>query len=68
MSRTNPESKVEMAWACGAKGRERLGEEMHKDECDRSGGQRYSHENVEELCQEGHEGCEYKGGNGAGPL
>ena len=34
---------------------------MHKDECDRSGGPRCSEENVE-LCQEGHEGCGYKGG------
>ena len=49
-------------------GRKRLGEEMHKDECDRSGGQRCSEENVEELCGEGHEGYGYKGGNGVGPL
>ena len=47
----DPESKVEMVWACWAEGRERLGEEMHKDECDRSGEQRCSEENVAELCQ-----------------
>ena len=41
---------------------------MHKDECDQSGGQRCSEENVEELCEEGHEGYGYKGENGAGPL
>ena len=29
---------------------------MHKDECDRTGGQRCSKENVEDLCGEGHEG------------
>ena len=56
-----------MVWACSAEGRERLGEEMHKDECDLSGGQRCSEENVE-LCGEGHGGYGYKGGNGAGPL
>ena len=39
------------------------GEEMHKNECDWSGGQRCSEENVEKLCQEGHEG-----GDGTGPL
>ena len=33
-----------------------------------SGGQRCSEENVEKLCQEGHEGYGYKGGNGTGPL
>ena len=31
---------------------------MHKDECDPSGGQRCSEENMEEMCQEGHEGYE----------
>ena len=41
---------------------------MHKNECDWSGGQRCSEENVEKLCQEGHEGYGYKGGNGTGPL
>ena len=30
--------------------------------------QRCSEENVEKLCQEGHEGYGYKGGNGTGPL
>ena len=35
-----------------------------KNECDWSGGQRCSEENVEKLCQEGHEGYGYKGGNG----
>ena len=48
--------------------RELLGEEMHKDKCDRNGGQRSSKVNMEELCREGHEGYGYKGGNGAGPL
>ena len=37
-----------------------MGEEMHKNECDWSGGQRCSEENVEKLCQEGHEGYGYK--------
>ena len=45
-----------------------LGEEMHKNECDWSGGQRCSEENVEKLCQEGHEGYGYKGGNGTGTV
>ena len=57
----DPESKIEM------EGRERLGEEMHKNECDRSGGQRCTEENVD-LCGEGHVGYEYEGGNGLGPL
>ena len=48
-----------------AEGREQLGEEMHKNECDWCGRQRHSKENVEELCQEGHEGYGYKGRNGA---
>ena len=30
---------------------ERLGEEMHKDECDWSGGQKCTEEKVEELCE-----------------
>ena len=67
----DPESKAEMVWACRAERRERLGEVMHKDECDgcdQSGRQRCSEENVEELCQERHERYGYKGGNGAGPL
>ena len=41
---------------------------MHKNECDRCGGQRCSEENMEELCQEGHEGYGYKRENSAGPL
>ena len=41
---------------------------MHKNECDRCGGQMCSEENMKELCQEGHEGYEYKGGNSTGPL
>ena len=45
-----------------------MGEEMHKDECDRCGGQRCSKENMKELCQEGPEGYGDKGGNGAGSL
>ena len=44
-----------MGWACWEEGRERLGEEMNKDECDRSGGLRCSEENVEELGGERHE-------------
>ena len=40
---------------------------MHKDECDRSDGQRCSKENVE-LCEDGHEDYGYKRGNGAGPM
>ena len=45
-------------------------EEMHKDECDRCGGQRCSERNWmrDELCGEGHEGYGYKRGNGAGSL
>ena len=39
------------------------GEGMHKDECDWSGGQKCSEENVE-LCGEEHQGYGYKGGNG----
>ena len=31
-------------------------------------GQRCSEENMEELCQERHEGYGYKGGNNTGPL
>ena len=62
----DPESKAEMVWACWAEGRERLSEEIHKDECDRSGRQRCSEENVEELRQERHGGYGYEGGNGAG--
>ena len=46
----DPESKAEMVWACGVEGRERLCEEMHKDECERNGGQKCSDENMEELC------------------
>ena len=63
----DPKSKVEMVWACWAEEREQLGEEINKDECDWSGGQRCSEENVEELCGEGHEGYGYgyKGGNDA---
>ena len=36
-----------------------MGEEMHKNECDWSGGQRCSEDYVEKLCQEGHEGYGY---------
>ena len=36
--------------------------------CDWCGGQRCSEENMKELCQEGQEGYEYKGGNSARPL
>ena len=61
-------SMIEMAWACWAEGREWLGEQMHKNEFDRCGGQMCSEENMEELCQERHEGYGYKGGNSAGPL
>ena len=57
-----------MVWECFVEGRERLGEEMHKNECDWSSGQRYSEENMEELCQKGYEGFGYKGRNGAEPL
>ena len=41
---------------------------MHKNECDQCGGQECCDENMEELCQEGHEGYGYKVGNSAGPL
>ena len=37
-------------------------------QCDWIGGQRCFEENVEKLCQEGHEGYGYKGGNGTGPF
>ena len=57
----NPESKDEMVWACWAEGRERLGEEMQKGECDQNGGQRCS-KKIVELCGEGREGYGYKGG------
>ena len=50
------------------RGREQLGEEMHKDECDWSDGQRCSEENVKGLCQEGHGSYGHKVGNVAGPL
>ena len=54
-----------MVWAFRAKKR---GEVTHKDECARSGGQRRSERNVEELCGERHEGYGYEGGNGAGEI
>ena len=45
---------------------------MHKNrECDWSGGAevlRDAFKRGAELCQEGHEGYGYKGGNGTGPL
>ena len=47
--------------------KERLGEEMHKDECDSGGWLRCSEENME-VCQEGHKDYGYKGENDAGPL
>ena len=55
-----------LRWFGHVERKRRLGEEMHKDECDRSGGQRCS-ENVE-LCRERNEGYGHKGGNGTGPL
>ena len=61
MSGQDPESKVEIVCIGMLSGRKRRVKDMHKDECDRSGGQKCSEENVEELCQEEHEGYGYKG-------